>query len=125
MYEVQLNKTLTLSYLESGKKYLSMPDSNHDSKNCRGQMVSGTSAASIGIWMLKMANVAREIYCIGYWESNAPVLCLSSSKILSKLLGCKFNDVGNCVSLILSLTFIILWSLSINTRELGWQDRCV
>ena len=66
VYEVQLNKTLTLSYLDSGKKYLYMPDSNHNSKNFRGQMVSGTSAASIGIWMLKMANVAREIYCIGY-----------------------------------------------------------
>ena len=57
--EVKFNNTLTLSYLDGGKKYLSMPDSNHNSKNCRGQMVSGTSAASIrnfmvNTWMLKM-----------------------------------------------------------------------
>ena len=77
-------------------------------------MVSGTSAASIGIfvvdpWMFKMANTAKEL---------AAVLRLASSQTVSKLLGCKFNDVGNRASLILSLTFIRLWSLSINTEEL-------
>ena len=68
-YKVKFNKTLTLSYLESGKKYLYMPDSNNNSKNFQGQMVSGTSAASIGNfvvdpWMLKMVNVAKELYLI-------------------------------------------------------------
>ena len=62
--EVQFNNTLTLLYLGGSKKYLSMPNLNHNSKNCRGQMFSGTSAASIGIflvdpWILKMANVAK------------------------------------------------------------------
>ena len=84
-YEVQFNKTLTLLYLDGGKKYLSMPDSNHNSKNCQGQMVSGTSAASIGIfvvdpWMLKMANVSKELYLIKDWASNAAALHLASSK---------------------------------------------
>ena len=31
--KVHFNNTLTLSYLDGGKKYLSMPDSNHNSKN--------------------------------------------------------------------------------------------
>ena len=46
-FKEQFNKTITISYLVGGNKYLSMSDSNHNSKNCRGQMVSGTSAASI------------------------------------------------------------------------------
>ena len=93
-------------------------------------MFSGTSAASIrnsvvNTWMLKMANVAEELYRIEDWASDAAVLRLASSKIVPKLLGYNFNNVGNCVSLILSLTFIRLWSFSINTRELRWQDQCV
>ena len=32
-YKVQFNNTLTFSYLDSGKKYLSISDSNHNSKN--------------------------------------------------------------------------------------------
>ena len=32
--KIQFNKKLTLSYLDGGKKYRSMPDSNHNSKNC-------------------------------------------------------------------------------------------
>ena len=89
-------------------------------------MVSGTSAASTGNvvvdpWMLKMANVAKEIYRIEDWASNAAVLRLASSKNVSKLLGRKFKNVGNYTSLLLSLTFIRLRSLSINARELCWK----
>ena len=78
-----VNKTLTLSYLDGGEKYLSMPNSNHNSKNCQGQMVSGTSASSIikfGVdpWMLKMVNVAKELYCVEDWASGAAVLRLAS-----------------------------------------------
>ena len=53
------------------------------------------------------------------------MLRLASSKTVSKLLGYKFNNVGNCAILILSLTFIWIWWLSINERELRWKDRCV
>ena len=107
-----------------------MPDSNHNLKNYQGRMVSGTSAASIvnfvvDPWMLKMTDVANELYHIEYWAGDYSVLCLATSKTVLKMLGCKFNDVENCASLILSLTFISLWSFSINARELGWQDRCV
>ena len=66
-----------------------MPDSNHNSKNYRGQMVSGTSAASIGNfvvdpWMLKMVNVAKKLYLVEDWASDAVLLRLSSSKNVSK-----------------------------------------
>ena len=55
-------------------------------------MVSGTSAAPIRIfvvdlWMLKMVNVAKELYCIEGWNSDDDVLQLASSKTVSKLLG--------------------------------------
>ena len=82
-YEVHFNKTLTIAYLDSGKKYLSTIDSNHNSRNCRGQIVSGTSAESIGNfvvdpWMLKMVNVEKEIYRIEDWASDAAVMRLAS-----------------------------------------------
>ena len=81
-----------------------MADSNQNPKKCRDQMVSGTSAASIvnlvvDSWILKMANVAKEIYCIEDSDSNTAVLRLASSINLSKLIGCKFNDVGKCARL--------------------------
>ena len=93
-------------------------------------MVSGTSAASIvnvvvDPWMLKMVKVAKELYCVEDWASNAAVLRLSSSKTVSKLLGYKFNDFGNCAILILYLNFIRLQSFSINAMELRWKDTCV
>ena len=59
-------------------------------------------------WILKMANVARELYHIEYWDSNAAMLRLESSINVSKLLGCKFNYVGKCASLTMSLPFIRL-----------------
>ena len=52
-------------------------------------MVSGTSAASIrnfvvDPWMLKMVNVAKKLYLVEDWASDAVVLRLSSSKNVSK-----------------------------------------
>ena len=57
--EVQFNKNTTLAYLLGKNKYLSLPDKNYNVKNCQGHMVSGTSTASIGYfmvdtWMLKL-----------------------------------------------------------------------
>ena len=67
-------------------------------------------------YILKMVNVAKELYLVEDWYRYATVLRLASSKTVSKILGCNFNDLGNCPSLILSLTFISLRSLSINSR---------
>ena len=69
-----------------------MTYSDQNSKNCQVYMVSGTSAASIEYFVvnpciLKMANVAKELYFIGGWDIDAPVLCLASSKTVLKLIG--------------------------------------
>ena len=93
-------------------------------------MVIGTSDASIGHfvvdpWMLKMENVAKEIYCVEDWACDAVVLCLHSPITPPKLIDCHFNDVGNCEILIVSLNFMRLQSFTINTRELDWRDQCV
>ena len=55
-----------------------------------------------------MSNFVKELFSIEDRDSDAAVLRLASSKTVSKILGFKFNDVGNCASLILSLTFIRL-----------------
>ena len=117
--EVKFNKNITIDYLLCKKKYLPMPNT----KNCRGQMVSGTSSASIVMFlvyscMLNMENVVKEIYRVEYWDNDAVVLGLVSPKTIPKLLECKFNYVGNYASLSVSLTFMKIRYFVINTRKL-------
>ena len=81
------NKNITFAYLLGKKKYLSLTNTDHNVKNCRGHMVSVTPSSSIvyfmiDTWMLKMANVAKYIYCIEGWASDAVVLRLTSPIIL-------------------------------------------
>ena len=68
-----------------------------------------------------MESVAKELYRIEDWAINATVLRLSSPKSVLQLLGFKVNDIGNCASLIVSLTFIRLWSFYINGMDSRWQ----
>eukprot|EP00957_Ditylum_brightwellii_P052308 3967283-Ditylum_brightwellii.AAC.1 len=83
--ETQYSKNLILAYHCGNKIYLSFPDANHNIKNCRGQMVSSMSASSISYfvvdpWMLKIAGVLKELYCIEAWASDLIVLQLASPK---------------------------------------------
>ena len=43
--EIQCNKNLSLYYILGKNKYMSLPNTNQNLKNCRGQMVSVPSAS--------------------------------------------------------------------------------
>ena len=80
-----------------------MSNSNHNPKSCQGQMVNGTSAVSIvkfmvDPWMLKMTNVAKELYRIEDWASNAAVLRLASPKMYQKCLTSILTMLGTVQS---------------------------
>ena len=83
--EVNFNNNITIYYLLGKKKYLSLPNTHHSMNNCRDKMVSGASAASIGqflvdMWMLKMANVAKQIYRVEYWASDSVCVAFGFTK---------------------------------------------
>ena len=130
--EVLSNKKFTIDYLTGKINYLSLTDTNHNIKNGRGQVVSGSSAHSIGhyvidAWQLKMAGVTKSLYRIEDWASDAIVLKLCSPQTILKLLNCKENmmDLGNLCVLTVSLTFLRLRSYAVNTNELPWKERCI
>ena len=94
--EVNFNKNITIDYLLCKKKYLPMPNT----KNCRGRMVSGTSAASIVMFlvyscMLNMENVVKEIYRVEYWDNDAVVLGLVSPKTIPNCLNASLTMLEN------------------------------
>ena len=128
--ETENNKKSTLLYLQGKQNFMGIADTNHNDKNGRGQIVSGTSPSSIGgyvadPWMLKLAGVSKELYRIADWASDALVLKLCSPLTISKLIECEFADVGNLSTLVVSLTFIRLRSYSVNARDLNWRERCI
>ena len=128
--ETENNKTITLSYLRGDKNYLGLTDNHHNIKNGRGQAVSGSSASSIGHfvvdpWLLKLAGVSKELYRIIDWANDAIVLKLCSPSTISKLIKCEFEDVGNLSALVMSLTFLRLRAYSVDARGLNWRERCI
>ena len=73
--EVQFNKALTLAYLEGDKNQISLPDTNHNVKNSRYQLLGGSSPASIGHftfdpWMLMHVGIAIELIRVDQWAHN-------------------------------------------------------
>ena len=128
--ETENNKKSTLLYLDGKQNFMGIADPNHNGKNGRGQIVSGTSPSSIGWfvadpWMLKKAGVAKELYRIVDWASDGLVLKLCSPKTISKLMTCHITDVGNLSTLVVSLTFIRLRIYSVNASNLCWKERCI
>lgn len=132
--DVENNKCLNINYLEGKSNTLALPDNKHNNKNARGQVVTGTSPCSLGSyvldpWMLKLAEVVREHYRIEDWASDTVVERLCSSDTIVKLLNAlqekKFDDVGNCGVLVVTLLFIRLCNYSVNAKNVNWKDRCM
>ncbi len=132
--DVENNKCPNINYLEGKSNTLSLPDNKHNNKNARGQVVTGTSPCSLGSyvldpWMLKLAEVVREHYRIKDWASDTVVERLCSSDTIVKLLNAlqekKFDDVGNCGVLVVTLLFIRLCNYSVNAKNVNWKDRCM
>ena len=121
--------------LTGGKEqHICTSDNKHNNKNAHGQVVTGTSPSSLGSyvldpWMLKLAEVVREHYRIEDWASDTVVERLCSSDTIVKLFNAlqekKFDDVGNCGVLVVTLLFIRLCNYSVNAKNVNWKDRCM
>ena len=133
--EVQWNLHTTLNYLDSNISYVSLPDTNHNVKNCRYQLVGGSSPASIGGHvfdpaLLCLANVTQKLWRVEDFASDALLLKLASVETIQKLVNLTSRDnlncdVGNYAATVVSLVFLRLRVYAVNARSLPWQDRAI
>lgn len=128
--DVDNNKNMNYKYVRGDSNTVATTDKKHNSKNARGQAVTGSSPSSFGSymldpWLLKQAGVARELYAVQDWASDTVVLRLCSASTIQKLLSNDFKDVGNLSVLVVTLSFIRLGNYSVNARNLHWKDRCM
>ena len=128
--DVDGNLDVTCEYLQGRINYVSLPDTNHNIKNHRYQLIGGSSPASIGNFvfdphMLRKAGVAKDLIRVVDWASDALPVKLASVDTIDKVIGCEFADIGNCSVTIVSLAFMRLRSYSVNTRKLEWKQRAI
>jgi hypothetical protein len=77
--EVQWNKEVTLDYLDGKINYVSLPDTNHNVKNSRYQLIGGSSPASIGAYvfdpaLIHLAKVSQKLWRVEDFASDALLL---------------------------------------------------
>ena len=134
--EVQWNLKTMLDYLDGKINYVSLPDTNHNVKNCRYQLVGGSSPASIGSYvfdpaLLRIAEVSRKLWRVEDFASDAVLLKLASVETIKKLVDLASRDknlncdVGNHAATVVSLVFLRLRAYVVNARTVPWRDRAI
>ena len=94
------NYDTIIKFIEGKTNVLSLPDTNHNCKNSRGQLIRGTLASSIGNHVVdphlfKEAGVPKHLVKTDHYASDAVVLGLASLKVVMALFGLDNPDVGN------------------------------
>jgi hypothetical protein len=116
--KVQWNLLVMVGFLSDSMNYVSLPDTNHNVKNTRYQLIGGLSCAVIGSyvldpWYLKMANIHQKLWRIDDYASDIVVLLLASVKTIQSLHlyikrdAIKYN-VGNHAVMVVLLVFLRL-----------------
>jgi hypothetical protein len=133
--EVQWNLLVMLDYIDGKINYVSLPDTNHNVKNSRYQLIGGSSPASIGAYvfdpaLIRLSKVNQKLWRVEDFASNAVVLKLASIDTIQKLhmlaLQDRINcDVGNHAVTVISLLILRLWVRAVNSRMVPWRDRAV
>ncbi len=124
-----------LDYLDGKINYVALPDTNHNVKNSRYQLIGGSSPASIGAYvfdpaLIRLAKVNQKLWRVQDFASNAVVLKLASVDTIQKLhnlaLQDRINcDVGNHAVTVILLLFMRLRAYAVNSRMVPWHDRAV
>ncbi len=133
--EVQWNKEDMLDYIDGKINYVLLPDTNHNVKNSRYQLIGGSSPASIGAYifdpaLIHLAKVNQKLWRVEDFASNAELLKLASVDTIQKLhnlaLQDRMNcDVGNHAVTVISLIFLRLWACAVNSRMVPRRDQAV
>jgi hypothetical protein len=115
--------------------YVPLPDTNHNVKNARYQLIGGLLCAVIGsyvldLWYLKMADIHEKLRRIDDYASDAVVLSLASVRTIqalhsyTKREAIKYN-VGNHAVTVVLLVFLQLCAYAVNATALRWRDRAL
>jgi hypothetical protein len=93
-------------------------------------VIGGSSPAILGRycfnpWLLKVAGVAKELYRIDDFASDALPMRLASERTIGKIIEYGSEDVGNSAVTVLSLAFMRLRSFAVNSRTTGWKQRAI
>ncbi len=133
--EVQWNLNTMLNYLDGMINHVSLPDTNQNAKNCRYQLVGGSSPASIGGHvfdpaLLRIAKVSQKVWRVEDFASDAVLLKLASADTIKKLTDLSTQDNLNCdvenhAVTVLSLVFLRLHVYAVNARSLSWRERAL
>jgi len=128
--EVQWNLKVARRYLLGEINYMSFPDTNHNVKNLRYQLVGGASVAAIGRfvldpWLVVKGGVTKELFRVSDYASDALPLRLASYDTILKIMNCSCADTGNISVTVVSLAFMRLRSYAVNCRKLDWKQRAV
>jgi hypothetical protein len=133
--EVQWNLSVMLDYIDGKINYVSLPDTNHNVKNSRYQLIGGSSPASIIAYvfdpaLIRLAKVNQKLWRVEDFAFDALVLKLASVDTIQKLnmlaLQDRINcDVDNHAVTVISLLFLRLWVYAVNSRMVSWRDRVV
>ena len=133
--EVQWNLRVMFGFLSGQIGYVSLPDTNHNVKNARYQLIGGSSSTVLGSyvfdpWYLKLAGINQKLWRIDDFASDAVVLSLASVKTIQALQsyteaeGVKY-DIGNYAVTVVSLVFLRLRAYAVNANGLRWRDRAL
>ncbi len=130
--EVQWNKEVMLDYINGKINYMSLPDTNHNVKNSRYQLIGGSSPALIGAYvfdpaLIGLAKVNQKLGRVEDFASDAVLLKLASVDTIQKLhnlaLKDRINcDIGNHAVTVISLLYLRLWAYAVNSRMVPWRD---
>ena len=133
--EVQWNLRVMIAFLSGAANYVSLPDTNHNVKNARYQLIGGSSCAVIGSyvidpWYLKLASISQKLWRIDDFASDAVVLSLVSVKSIQRLQAYTLTDgiqydVGNYAVTVVSLVFLRLRAYAVNAINLRWRARAL
>ena len=99
--EMKWNYTQIMKYLGGETNVLSFPDTNHNVKNLRYQLIGGSSAASIGRytfdpWLLKEEkDVPKALVRVDYYASDAVAIGLGSARAVNAIAALNSQDAGN------------------------------
>ena len=130
--EVQWNNEAMLDYINGKINYVLLPNTNHNVKNSRYQLIGGSSPASIGAYvfdpvLIRLAKVNQKLWRLEDFASNAVLLKLASIDTIQTLhnlaLKDRMNcDIGNHAVTVILLLFLRLWAYAVNSRMVPWRD---
>ena len=123
-------KTDQLRFLNCEIDYIAQQDVNHSMKNYLGALVGGTQLLTaagdvVDNGLLQVSGVPKEIWCRKDFASDGLVLKATSQKTMMGVLMATNEECGSKAMLVLTLTFMRVFSFSVHGEEVDRKQRVI